>query len=331
MVHRIKNNNVNDEAYMRSGNLPVRYAANNESATDKLIATISAGDTSMDLVDATQFPPASVAYPVYVVVDNEVIKYSSINYSLNRLGNLTRASAFTLWQDGSSKSFTMGPAESHTAGTGVTVLSCTSAPTLNHWGSAVIMDGGFDEDRGYSFTYSAQNYTFPATTNGVKTAFLMRLTPSVSNTIIGDLGTRDLINRAQLELNDMVVNYTGTNARFLIEGILNPTNITATATTWINLNTAANGYQPSFTQFSTSPSYISGTYASGGERLFAIPVNQTNSGVLDLSRVKQLVTSAIPGNGVYPDGPEILAINITSITATAASGEIQISFTESQA
>jgi hypothetical protein len=65
--------------------------------------------------------------------------------------------------------------------------------------------------------------------------------------------------------------------------------------------------------------------------LFAIPVNQTNSGVLDLSRVKQLVTSAIPGNGVYPDGPEILAINITSITATAASGEIQISFTESQA
>jgi hypothetical protein len=53
--------------------------------------------------------------------------------------------------------------------------------------------------------------------------------------------------------------------------------------------------------------------------------------VLDLSRVKQLVTSAIPGNGVYPDGPEILAINITSITATAASGEIQISFTESQA
>jgi hypothetical protein len=331
MVHRIKNNNVNDEAYMRSGNLPVRYAANNESATDKLIATISAGDTSMDLVDATQFPPASVAYPVYVVVDNEVIKYSSIDYSLNRLGNLTRASAFTLWQDGSSKSFTMGTAESHTEGTGVTVLSCTSAPTLNHWGSAVIMDGGFDEDRGYSFTYSAQNYTFPATTNGVKTAFLMRLTPSVSNTIIGDLGTRDLINRAQLELNDMVVNYTGTNARFLIEGILNPTNITATATTWINLNTAANGFQPSFTQFSTSPSYISGTYASGGERLFAIPVNQTNSGVLDLSRVKQLVTSAIPGNGVYPDGPEILAINITSITATAASGEIQISFTESQA
>lgn len=329
MCHRFMNNNVNDEAYFRSGNLPVRYAANNDTPSGVLAANISAGSSTLTLVDGSQFPTATVAKPVYLVIDNEVVKYSS-KPSQNVLGNLTRGATFSLWQEGSSKSFTMGSAAEHAAGVGVTVLSCTSAPTLNHWGSAVIMDGGFDEDRGYSFTYSAQNFTFPATSNAVKTAFLMRLTPAVSNTIIGDLGTRDLINRAQLILNDMVVNYTG-SARFLIEGILNPTNITTSTTSWLNLNSAVNGFQPSFTQFASTITYSTGTYATGGERLFAIPVNATNSGLLDLRRVKQIVTSAIPGGGVYPDGPEVLAINITSITATAASGEIQISFTESQA
>ena len=335
MCHRIMNNNVNDEAYFRSGNLPVRYAANNESPGSKLLNTINSSATTLTLVDASQFPPATVANPVYVQIENEVIKYSSIDYSLNQLGNLTRQATFTLWQDGSSKSFTMGSAASHDAGVGVAVLSCTSAPTLNHWGSAVIMDGGFDEDRGYSFTYSSGNVAFPASTNTI-TSFAMRLTPAVSNTIIGDLGTRDLINRAQLILNDMVVNFTGQNSRYLIEGILNPTNINAATTTWQNLNTNPNGNQPSFTQFAanSSISYTSTGYASGGERLFAIPVNSTNSGTLDLSRVKQIVTSAIPGVGVYPDGPELLAINVTSLTTIGTvntRGDIQISFTESQA
>ena len=331
MSHRIQNNNVNDEAFMRSGNLPVRYAANNETPNTKLAATIDSSATSLTLVDGSQFPPATVSNPVYVVIDNEVIKYSS--KTGNTLGNLTRSAAFTLWQDGSSKSFTQGIAAGHTAGVGVNVLSCTSAPTLNHWGSAVIMDGGFDEDRGYSFTFSSGNIAMPSSTNTI-TSFAMRLTPAVSNTIIGDLGTRDLINRAQLILNDMVINYTGANSRYLVEGILNPTNINAATTPWINLNSASSGFQPSFTQFSTAPVYTSGTTATGGERLFAIPVNATNSGTLDLSRVKQIVTSAIPGNGVYPDGPELLALNITSLTTVGTAntrGDIQISFTESQA
>jgi hypothetical protein len=134
----------------------------------------------------------------------------------------------------------------------------------------------------------------------------------------------------------MVVNFTGANSRYLVEGILNPTNINAATTGWINLNSAASGFQPSFTQFAanSSISYTSLSYATGGERLFAIPINSTNSGTLDLSRVKQIVTSAIPGTGVYPDGPELLAINVTSLTTIGTAntrGDIQISFTESQA
>jgi hypothetical protein len=449
MCHRIQNNNVNDEAYMRSGNLPVRYSANNEGETARLTVAANASVTSITIDDASQFPDASVGYPFYVKVDNEVIKVQG--RSGNQLTNLTRAASFTLWQDGSSKSFSMGSAASHSANVGVSLLDCTSSPTLNHWGSAVIMDGGFDQDRGYAFTYSRNNMALPSTADSKSCAFLMRLAPSVSNTIIGDIGTRDLINRAQLLLESMFINVTG--GRFLVEGILNPTNLIGGSINWINLNQEITGNQPSFTQFataftftdtstggvvaapinqdggftrsgtatsitaaryinyakvgstigvtttsvagtganisiwktststssvsktstsivvhevgsgfavgdtitipgnlwttSTTSTSLSGTVptnnvtltvlsvaagVSGGERLFAIPVSTTNSGFLDLTKVKQIGTSAIPGNGVYPDGPEVLAINIQAITPQSGStGDFQITFSETQA
>jgi hypothetical protein len=71
---------------------------------------------------------------------------------------------------------------------------------------------------------------------------------------------------------------------------------------------------------------------SGGERLFAIPVSTTNSGLLDLSTVKQIGTSAIPGQGTYPDGPEVLAIQVTALsTVVNPTADLQIQFQESQA
>jgi hypothetical protein len=71
---------------------------------------------------------------------------------------------------------------------------------------------------------------------------------------------------------------------------------------------------------------------TGGERLFAIPISTTNSGVLDLSSVKQIGTSAVPGTGTYPNGPEVLAIQVTALsTATTPVADVQLQFHESQA
>jgi hypothetical protein len=77
---------------------------------------------------------------------------------------------------------------------------------------------------------------------------------------------------------------------------------------------------------------VSGT-VTGGERLFAIPVSETSNGELDLRAVKQLGTSAVPGNGVFPDGPEVLAVTITCIADQTVQqfADVQLSFTESQA
>jgi hypothetical protein len=71
---------------------------------------------------------------------------------------------------------------------------------------------------------------------------------------------------------------------------------------------------------------------TGGERLFAIPISTTNSGVLDLTNVKQIGTSAVPGTGTFPNGPEVLAVTITALVSSSTPvGEIQLQFQESQA
>jgi hypothetical protein len=250
-AHRIPNNNRNNEAYMRSGNLPARYEAINETAISSLDGAIDDTVTSITLRDATDYPAASVTYPVYVMIESEIIKYSG--KSGNTLTGCTRSATFTQWNEGASRSFTGGAAASHADNTGVILISTTCTPLVNHWGSSVIMDGNFDGDEGFSFTYNRQNYGLPGSIGATQTAFLMRLAPSVSNGIVGDLGQRDLINRAQLTLQDLVLNVSA--GRYLVTGILNPSNIDSANTVFTGLNNAGGGFQPSFSQFSVAPTF----------------------------------------------------------------------------
>jgi hypothetical protein len=432
-AHRRPNNNINYEAYMRSGNLPARYEAINETPVQGLANAIDASQSIIELTDATDYPAASVQYPAYVMIDSEIVKYSG--KSGNSLTGCTRGATFTQWIQGQNRSFTSSAATSHDAATGVILISNTCTPVVNHWGSSVIMDGGFDADAAFQYTYNRTNFGLPATVGEKALVFAMRLAPSVSNGIIGDLGERDLINRSQLSLFSL--NVQGTAGRYLIEGILNPNNIDAANTSWQGLNNAGGGFQPSFSQFTVAPTYegnvtggvtgaplntdggfarsgtkvartSSRTFANltpvvvssagtgarltvqltgpgttynptttainvqesgtgyavgdtlrilgnalgssspandlnltilavtteieGGERLFAIPINATTGGTLDLSSVKQIGTSAIPGTGTYPNGPEVLAVQITALTTqTTPTGDVQLSFKESQA
>ena len=54
--HKLANNNVNSEAYMRSGNLPARYETVNESPYTITTATINSGDTTLNVRDTSAFP-----------------------------------------------------------------------------------------------------------------------------------------------------------------------------------------------------------------------------------------------------------------------------------
>jgi hypothetical protein len=239
-LHKIRNSNTNTEAYMRTANLPVRYEVENRSALSKLYSAVDSSQTTIELVDARRFPDNGVIY-----VGNELISYNG--KSGRSLTGCTRSASFGSFTSGINRVYTGGTASSYSAGTGVTLVSCTATPTISHWGSALLTDGLFDEDRGYIFNYAA---TGLSVSTAKQTAFMIRLAPSVSNALVGDLGERDLLNRAQLLLNEVAVTTDTGSGTVVIEGVLNPRNYPANPSniTWTGLASSAAGGQPSFAQ-----------------------------------------------------------------------------------
>ena len=309
-AHRIKNNNINTEAHMRTGNLPVRYSIDNDGspATTYLTADPGSGGTTLNVNDTTYFPVAGTLY-----IDNELISYTGKTQTT--FTGCTRAATLTQFVSGSSRSATAGAAAAHSASTGVILVSNTCSPALSHWGSALICDGLFDEDRGYIFNYQRTAVSITTTTT---TMFLIRLAPSVSNSAIGDLGAKDLLNRSQLLLNSVAVQtYSGasTPGSIIIEGVLNPKNFSTA--TWSSLNLESQGGQPSLAQVATSVTYTSGSFAVPGEQVFAFSATANSDGRLDLLELKELTNSPIGGVGAYPNGPDVLAINVRITSGTA--------------
>jgi len=350
-AHRLKNNNVNDEGYMRSGNLPARYQATNRGAVGQLKTVIPNGtDTEIQLYSVDDFPgstDANASYPGYVLVDNELISFTGINTSTGNLTGCVRGATYRPWILGANRALTAGSATTHAVNASVILYSVTSAPDLNHWGSAVILDGDFDVDRTYQFNYQVVNQQIAQ--GDPFTLFLMRLAPSITSGLTGDLGVKDIINRAQLLLQNCYISLSGQFMRCLLQGIVNPENIRSA--NWGRLNQPTTFNQPSFTQFVANTGYgtvnqniIFGNvrsaqgvadritpFATGGEQLFSIPIAGVSAGFVDLSKVKEIGGAILPGYGTFPNGPEVVAFNIVPIGTFNSQVDLQVTFLESQA
>ena len=311
-AHRIRNSNVNTEAYMRTGNMPVRYEVHNEGAIGKLRSSISAVSTTIPLVDASNFPSDSG----YVYVDNEIIAFSG--KSGNTLTGCTRASPMPQFSGGSTRVFVAGSASTHEVNTGVILISNTITPIISHWGSAFLTDGRFDEDRGYIFNYASTGLQASTTK---QTAFLIRLAPSVSNAQVGDLGDKELINRAQLLLQEIAVSSDSGTGGLVIEGILNPQNypVDPTAITWSALNTSSAGGQPSFAQV-----------APGGSVSWAGGASITTSTATTTASLSG--TASVPNNSLFtsPSGTNILYVTKSSWDTLGANLGFAVDATETR-
>lgn len=328
-VHRMKNNNVNNEAYMRSGNLPVRYSIENDAPVTRLTAAITNSQTTIGVDDLAFFPNTGTLY-----IDNEMITYTGKSSSTGA-GNFTgcvRAASLTQWQMGTTQTFTAGAAATHTLGTGVVSIDNTCSPTLSHWGSALIMDGDFNDDRGYIFNFQRVGMSLTTT---VQTAFVIRLAPSVSNSQVGALGAKDLLNRSQLLLQAVAVAVSAgtTPGAVIVEGVLNPKNFVSAV--WAPLNVESVGGQPSLAQISGTITWSGATtFAIPGEQVFAFAAPSTTTGAvndsLNLSQLKELTGAPLGGDFKYPDGSDILAINVR-LTAGTASGHVLLRWSEAQA
>jgi hypothetical protein len=271
----------------------------------------------------------------YVMVGSEIMSYEGT--SGNTLTNITRGTTMTVFAAGKTRILNSNVlADFHDQYSPVYMISCTLSPSLSHWGSAVIMDGNFDTDRGYYFNYSN---ILPVPANTTRNAFMIRLAPSVSNGIVGRLTQRELINRAQLLLQALEVNITVSSgtATCELQGTLNPVQTSNIATgvqinfgAWQSLNTSTNGSQPSFAQILPNSGYTG--IIVPGERIFQTVVSSTGQQFFNLANLKEISTSVIGGDFVYPDGPDTLALTIRNLTGTAVTqASVNLFWSEAQA
>ena len=336
-VHRLRGNNLNTEAYMRSGNQPVRYEVINEAARSVLTADPSTGGTTLSLADVTYFPAASATYPAYVWVDGEIISYTgkttgatSVNTLNNQVitaGSLTgctRAAVMPVYVAGATRQFSGGTAAAHAINSGVVLIGQTSTPSISHWGSAFLQDGGFDSDRGYIFNYQSTNVSISTKKT---TAFAIRLAPSVSNAIIGDLGVRELINRAQLLLQGIEItagSSTNVNSALVIEAILNPSNYPTNVAniTWNGLASPARQTgQPSFSQIATGTSItFQGTGSAATANTVSLGANSTVIPVASISGVQvgdDIISSS--SSSSFAGATKVTAVSTNTFTSTLSS------------
>jgi len=389
--HKMPNNNVNTEAYMRSGNLPGRYESSTTPAYTATTQTVLTTDLALNVRSTAGFPQAGT-----LAIKNEsAVEY--VNYSAKSdtsFTGLTRGRAgeanLSITQAVGSSEGTVSSVANLQAGmrlisaaypegtfihsingltlktsfaalsanpTGVIAvpMGATSAqlftldpvsPTMvelaypsfaasiSHWGTSVIMDGGFDEDKSLVFTYGQRTSTSVASGQS-RALFAIRLAPSVDNGIAAAFGQRELINRMQLALKALDVTATTSvgSANLLVTAILN--GVSSSATTWTNAvgNVAgiANSSLSQIADYSGGSTTITGGEVTAGFFL------GSGANSIDLSNVRDLGNSILGGGGttsnvqIYPDGPDVLTIHVTNLGSNTASVFGRLSWTEAQA
>jgi len=392
--HKVINNNVNYEAYMRSGNLPGRYETNTFSRRTKLQASLASGDSTMNVANAVAFPSAGTLW-VYGNGLSEFVNYNGVTnnspagWTFNNLtrgqtgatincimsttsavvnlvagqsttgiqpgmyvsnANIPNTAIITSVNPGVSIQLSQAP---QIGGTGLVTFipmgnvaqtftySATSpvtvelhapgySPRLSHWGTSVIMDGRYDDDKSFVFT---QGTSIPRSIpTGQRMALQsFRISPSVSNGVQGiRLGDREIINRMQMTLRSLGLLSGG---QFLIEIVLNGSVANATPQ-WASVGGS------SLVQYIN---HGADTRIEGGEVISGFFTNSSGGSTnltttaVELKDVRDLGNSvlgggtAVPNRNFYPDGPDIITICARNVGTAAATIYSRLSWTEAQA
>jgi hypothetical protein len=321
--HRVPNDNLNQVAYLRSGNLPSRYETTTIPARTTLAATLSSGATTgatISVASTTGFPSSGTVVLTQAAATGAAIEY--ISYSAIVGNTFTIASRAQTGGAVSAQTFTY----SATAPIRVELYSPQQASVINHWGSSVIIDGGFTTDKNYLINYGMNTALVNQTANTRGALMSLRLAPSADNGASGLFGVREIVNRMQLQLQGMDAFNSGNVYR--IDLILN------------GLPSGGTFQAVGGTSLAEICLHTANTTVTGGESIYSFFTNGTATTDQDLSQVRDLGTSILSGgttltvpttpSNLYPDGPDILTICGTPLGATN-SINARISWIESQA
>jgi hypothetical protein len=329
-VHQFTNNNVQFEAYMRSGNLPAHYESNGISSYTYLTATLGTGGagTVINVASTEGFAPTGV---VRISNPGPTGTVEHISYSSKTANTLIVASRVQVGGNAVAQTFTY----SATSPPLVEFFSPDTLASLSHWGSSAIMDGRYDDDKSLVFNYGM---TTPITTTATTPRVLLaiRVAPSVDNNTIGVLGQREIMNRMQLALDSLGFYTTGTG--YLINLVLNGFASGSFSGGFVAPVQQAGGITSSLAQVALNTNAITVT---GGESVYSGYTNPTGVTSFDLSKVRDLGNSILGGgpnntvpttqSGFYPDGPDILYVVAIPLSATSSTILARLNWKEAQA
>lgn len=334
--HKIINNNVNNAAYMRSGNLPGRFEAVNFAPYSRLLAggtatrgsNLTSAETTLYVENVTGWP--STGYVMVMDGTNaELIRYGSIgafnstvrgfplqsltrrtSYSIAGINPAGSFSATAYTFNGTASSVTFSP-DSTVGGSGTAQVSVQCiyndcAPVVSHWGVSVIMDGRYDDDKSIIFTAGMNRY-LSISAGATRPLLAIRIAPSVDSGIGKNFGIREILNRMQLTLTGMGVYSQG---QFLIQGILNPQTITGGGLTfpgdWQTVSVGSGSlaqvvYFDGTQTYNATAATASGAF-TGGDRIFGFYTENSGGSnfsatSFDLKNVRDLGTSILSGPG----------------------------------
>ena len=341
-VYSFQSNNIQYQAYMRSGNLPSRYESNGQGNITSLYSTITSSQTTIPVVSASGFNPNGGTLKITAAASGGAVEYATYTgittaaqsgLSYDQFTGVTRGAT----GGGTASAFTAAyPSTNAIPPVSVEYAPPDSVAVISHWGSSVVMDGGFSND--VSLIYNFGTTTTVAVPFGAACPILaIRVAPSVDNGQTGTLGQKEVINRLQLQLRELGVVTSGT---FLIQLVLNGYSTGTLSWGAFQSPTQNNTVTSSIVQVAAQTN-VGGTF-TGGESIAAAFTNSSGQTTLDLTSVAGIgnailgggLTNTVPTSyaGQYPDGPDILYVVATN-TATSGSNTIlaRLSWQESQA
>lgn len=385
--HKMVNNNVNAESYMRSGNLPARYESTTEPFSTYTTANVGTADTTINVSSTLGFPTSGTLRLGRASSGYEFANYTGISSTSFTGCTRAKAGATGITLTGATGANTVAVTSSATlqvgmrviaaggvpdgcyiaiinSGTSITLSSAltssnpvatiapmglttgtaftysttnpvqvtyafpTYAPSISHWGTSVMMDGRYDDDKSLIFTYG-QKVSTTIAAGATNALFAVRVSPSVDNGQTGVFGARELVNRMQLILNALDVTTSTSNANLLVTAVLNGTPSNARTFTAIGSPTSS---------LAQIADYSGGAVAtiSGGEVTGGFFVG-TGANSIDLGQVRDLGNSVLGGGnsstttGFFPDGPDVLHIMVSNLGSLSVTVFGRLSWKEAQA
>ena len=333
-VYQQTNNNQRFEAYMRSGNMCAHYESNGVAPTTYLTGTLASATTTGGVIavaDTSGFAPSG-SVKIQAAGQTGVIEY--VTYSAKTATTLTITARAQTGGQVSAQTFTY----SATAPVSVEYATPDTVASLSHWGSSVIMDGSFNDDKSLIFNYGTTKLQTSTSLTQLCPILAIRIAPAVDNGTTGLLGTKEIINRMQLQFVELGIYAT---APLLVNLVLNGFTATATFSGGFvsPVTTGTDATTSSLAQVAANT--LNSVTLRGGESVAAAFTNTNGQTTLDLSQVRDLGNSILGGGtsnvvptspaNTYPDGPDILYVCVTSLTGVATDVYARLSWKEAQA